>query len=157
MAVYLMQHGKPVNEAVNPERPLAERGKKDVESLAEFLFKRGIRFDKVFHSGKTRARETAEIMSARLNPGKEPEAVKGLSPLDDVGEIADKINKEGGDLLIAGHLPHLSRLTSRLVTGNESVSVVGFQQGGIVCLRKNEEGGWIVAWMLIPEIVTKGA
>ena len=105
MTVYLMQHGTPVSKDKDPERPLSDQGRKDVESSAEFLYKRGIRVQEVFHSGKRRALETAEIMSARLNPGTEPKAMEGLSPLDDVGEIADKINKEGGDLLIAGHLP----------------------------------------------------
>ena len=154
MAVYLMQHGIPVNKAENPERPLTDQGKKDVENLAEFLHKRGIHIQEIFHSGKRRARETAEIMCTRLNPGTEPKVIKGLSPLDDVGEIADKINKGGGDLLIAGHMPHLSKLTSLLVTGNESVPVVGFQQGGIVRLEQNEVGGWIVAWMLVPKLIT---
>ena len=154
MAVYLMQHGMPVTKEENPERPLTDRGKKDVATLAEFLHKRGIRIQEVFHSGKRRARETAEIIGARLNPGAEPKALKGLSPLDDVGEIADKINKEGGELLIAGHLPHLSKLTSLLVTGNESVPIVGFRQGGIVCLERSQQDGWIVAWMLVPEIIS---
>jgi phosphohistidine phosphatase len=153
MTVYLMQHGTPVSKEKDPERPLSDQGRQDVESSAEFLYKRGIRVQEVFHSGKRRAMETAEIMSARLNPGTKPKAMKGLSPLDNVREIADKINKEGGDLLIAGHLPHLSKLTSLLVTGNESIPVVGFQQGGIVCLKQNEEDGWIVAWMLVPEII----
>ena len=154
MAVYLVQHGIPVSKAENPERPLSDQGKKDVKNLAEFLYRRGVGVQEVFHSGKRRARETAEILCTRLNPGIEPKALKGLSPLDDVGEIADKIDKEEGDLLLAGHLPHLSKLTSLLVTGNESVPVVGFQQGGIVCLEKNEEDGWIVAWMLVPELIT---
>lgn len=157
MVVYLMQHGVPVNKAENPERPLSDQGKKDVKNLAEFLYNRGTRIHEVFHSGKRRASETAEIMSARLSPGTEPKAIKGLSPLDDVGEIADKINKGGGDLLIAGHLPHLSKLTSLLVTGNESVPVVGFQQGGIVSLEQKEEDGWIVAWMLVPELIKNGS
>jgi hypothetical protein len=49
----------------------------------------------------------------------------------------------------------LARLTSYLTTGGSvSSSVVGFQQGGVVCLRYNdEEKVWIIAWMLVPEII----
>jgi phosphohistidine phosphatase len=70
-----------------------------------------------------------------------------------VGDIADQIINGEGDLLIAGHLPHLARLTSRLVLGNETVPVVRFQQGGLVCLERHEDEGWAVAWMLVPEIL----
>ncbi len=153
MAVYLMQHGKPVSKADDPERPLSAQGIKDVENLAEFLHKRGITVQDVYHSGKRRARETAIIMGSRLITGIEPKEKRGLSPLDDVKDIAAQINKGDGDLLIAGHLPHLAKLTSLLVTGNESVPVVSFQQGGLVCLERHEDEGWTVAWMLVPEII----
>ena len=153
MAVYLMQHGKPLSKEDDPERPLSPQGIKEVENLAKFLHGLGITFQEIYHSGKRRARETAEIMGFRLTPGTEPKEKKGLSPLDDVGEIADQINKKEGGLLIAGHLPHLSKLTSLLVTGNETIPVVSFQQGGLVCLERTEDGGWAVAWMLVPEIL----
>ena len=153
MAVYLMQHGIPVSKAEDPERPLSAKGMKDIENLAEFLQKRGITVKDVYHSGKRRAKETAEIKSARVAPGTEPRERRGLSPLDDVGDIVDQINKGNGGILIAGHLPHLSKLTSLLVVGNESVPVVSFQQGGLVCLERLDDEGWAVAWMLVPEII----
>jgi phosphohistidine phosphatase len=56
--------------------------------------------------------------------------------------------------MIVGHLPHLAKLTSFLTTKSESESVVGFQQGGIVCLRPDEDKkSWAIAWMLVPEII----
>ncbi len=117
------------------------------------LQKYGIKVEEVFHSGKTRARQTAEIMRSRLNPEVELQEKSGLAPLDDVKEIANQIKECDKELLIAGHLPHLSKLTSLLVAGSESVSIVGFQQGGVVCLEKGEEGRRAVAWMLIPHIL----
>ncbi len=153
VAVYLMQHGIPVSKADDPERPLSAQGIKDVENIAEFLQKRGIIVKDIYHSGKRRARETAEIMGIRFAPGAEPKERRGLSPLDDVGDIADQINEGNGDLLIAGHLPHLEKLTSLLVIGNESVPVVSFQQGGLVCLERHEDKDWTVAWMLVPELI----
>jgi len=71
-----------------------------------------------------------------------------------VKEIADEIEQGQKDLMIVGHLPYLARLTSLLITGSDSNMVVGFQQGGIVCLRHDdEEKGWTIAWMLVPEII----
>ena len=108
----------------------------------------------VYHSGKTRARQTAEIMNSKINPGKEPQKKGGLSPLDDVWATAEEIKQEQKDFMIVGHLPHLEKLISLLVTGSDSSQVVRFQQGGVVCLRTHEaQKNWIIAWMLVPEII----
>jgi phosphohistidine phosphatase len=57
-------------------------------------------------------------------------------------------------LILVGHLPHLGKLASLLTAGSESSSVVSFQQGGVVCLRSDEEvTDWAIAWMLVPEII----
>jgi len=152
MRIYLMQHGKPVSKEEDPGRPLSDQGRNDVERMADFLKKCAIKVEEAFHSGKTRARETAEIMISRLNPGKGPLEKTGLSPLDDISEIADQIKGKDNDLMIAGHLPHLARLSAFLITGSESTPIVSFQQGGVVCLEREEEH-WSIAWMLVPEII----
>lgn len=157
MRVYLMQHGRPVPKEEDPDRPLSDQGKGDVGRMSEFLKKSGVKIQEVFHSGKTRARQTAEIMLSQLNPRLKAQERAGLSPLDDVKEIASQLIDAEQDLLIAGHLPHLGKLASLLVAGDEKVPVVSFQQGGVVCLEKDEEGGWSVAWMVVPEIIKGSA
>lgn len=153
MKIYLMQHGKPLSKEEDPDRPLSDQGKKDVERVANFLQKYGLSIEIIFHSGKTRARETAEIIGSILDPRVKPQEKDGLSPLDDVREIANQIEMSEQDLLIAGHLPHLAKLTSLLIAGDESTPVVGFQQGGVVCLERREEGIWAIAWMMLPELI----
>ncbi|TET84716.1 MAG: phosphohistidine phosphatase SixA [Desulfobacteraceae bacterium] len=154
MNIYLMQHGKPVPKEKNPDKPLSDRGRDDVMKMAGFLKKAGIQVETVFHSGKTRARQTAEIISSKINPGKESRKRQGLSPLDDVKTIAEEIKQGQKDFMIVGHLPHLGKLISLLITGSDSSQVVSFQQGGVLCLRTNEEEkNWAIAWMLVPEII----
>jgi len=154
MNIYLVQHGKPVSKKENPEKPLSNQGKEDVDRVGSFLLRAGISVENIFHSGKTRARETAEIILARQDPGKKPVEKTGLAPLDDVKAIAEEIKQRRKDLMIVGHLPHLARLASLLITGSDSNTVVGFQQGGVVCLRYNdEEKVWTIAWMLVPDII----
>ena len=153
MKVYLVQHGKPVAKEENPDRPLSDAGKKDVERVTQHLRQCGISVGRVFHSGKTRAKDTAEILSRGLDPGPKPQEREGLSPLDSVRPIADVIQTGEEDLLIAGHLPHLAKLAALLVAGDETKLVVRFQQGGVVCLEQDEEGRWAVAWMVVPEIL----
>lgn len=153
MRLYLMQHGKPVSKEKDPDRPLSEQGRDDVEKVSQFLQRYHVTIDEIIHSGKTRARQTAEIVMSRLNPLKAPIAKSGLSPLDDVKEIASEINKRDKDLLITGHLPHLGKLASLLIAGSDSVPIVSFRQGGVVCLEKREEDGWNISWMLIPDMI----
>ena len=153
MNIYLVQHGKPVPKEEDSKRPLSAQGKEDVEKIASFLIKAGIEVNEIFHSGKTRARDTAEIIASKLNPDKKPLEKRGLSPLDEVKIITEDIEQIQNNFMIVGHLPHLARLTSFLITGNESNQIVSFQQGSVVCLEKGEEGNWSIAWMLVPGLI----
>ncbi len=157
MRIYLMQHGKPVPKEENPDRPLSDQGKGDIEKVSKMLRKSGVKVQEAFHSGKTRARQTAEIMVSQLNPDVKAQERAGLSPLDDVKEIVSQIKDADKDMLIAGHLPHLGKLASLLIAGDEEVPVVSFQQGGIVCVEKDEKDHWSVAWMVVPEIIRSSA
>ncbi|MBI3989381.1 MAG: hypothetical protein HY347_07165 [candidate division NC10 bacterium] len=44
-------------------------------------------------------------------------------------------------LMLVGHLPHLSRLTSALLVGDPEREVIRFRMGAIVCLSKTAGGG----------------
>jgi phosphohistidine phosphatase len=90
-----------------------------------------------------------------LNPEVKAQERTDLAPLDDVKEIASQIRGANKDLLITGHLPHLGKLASLLVSGDEAIAVVKFQQGGVVCLEKDEEDRWTVDWMVVPELIRR--
>ena len=152
MKLYLMQHGNSVSKEEDPERPLSVQGTGDVKKVAGFLQNAGIMVEEVFHSGKMRARQTAEIVISLLNPHAELTEKGELAPLNDVRDILEQIKKRKTDLLIVGHLPHLAKLVSMLILGTESTQVVSFQQGGVACLSKDPRGEWTLAWMLVPEI-----
>jgi phosphohistidine phosphatase len=152
--VYLVQHGRPLPKTEDPERPLSAQGIKDVQNMAVFLKEGGVKVEVVFHSGKTRAKQTAERIMSVLNPGSKPQEMRGLSPLDDPEGAASEIERRDNALMIVGHLPHLSKLTSLLITGDPSKSIVSFQQGGVVCLRRAEDAsGWTMGWMVVPELL----
>lgn len=153
MRIYLVQHGRPVSKEEDPDRPLSDPGSKDVVKIAQFLEKCDILVDEIIHSGKTRARQTAEIISSRIKSGYEPRQMEGLSPLDDPGYIADEIIARGKDVMLVGHLPHLAKLTSHLLTGNESTNIARFRQGGVVCLSRMEGEEWAIDWMIVPDII----
>ena len=152
MKAYLVQHGKPLSKEENPERPLSSEGKAEVEKMGKFLKKLGIEVEELYHSGKTRAREPAEILISEVNPKVKPQQRESLAPLGDVNDIAGFLNSTTRDTMVVGHLPHLAKLVSVLVTGNESTPFIRFKQGGVVCVEK-EDGNWAVAWAVVPEIL----
>ncbi len=153
MRVYLVRHGKALAKEVDPKRGLSEEGRAEVERVGHVLQSCGIEIEAILHSGKTRARETAETLAARLAPGLVPQERAGLAPLDDVHEMAARIQQVAGDLMIVGHLPHLAKLTSAVLGVPESMAVVEFKPGGVVCLEGYAGGRWAIAWMIAPDCI----
>lgn len=156
MRVYLVQHGEAHAEEVSPERELTPRGRSGVERIAALLANGGVRVAKVCHSGKTRARQTAELLAARLAPGVTSEALAGINPNDPVESLADRLRGWREDALVAGHQPFMGKLVALLIAGRSEPPVVAYQQGSVVCLERNAEGRWVLVWMVRPELVARG-
>lgn len=152
MKLYLMQHGKAKSEGEDPQEPLTKEGKKDVETVSKAIKKAGISPALIIHSGKTRARQTAETAAEVL--GGEPEIMESedVKPLADPAK-AEKFLEEGKDILITGHLPHLSKLCSRLLTGNPEKEIVKFTNAGVLCLEKKKK--WMITGFQLPEFLER--
>ncbi|MCK4435025.1 phosphohistidine phosphatase SixA, partial [Candidatus Bathyarchaeota archaeon] len=56
-----------------------------------------------------------------------------------------------GDIMLVGHLPHLSKLASSLLVSDENRQVIAFKMGGIVCLQQDQQRRWTIQWMITPE------
>ena len=153
MRVYLVQHGEAVAKDVDPERPLSDNGKSDVQGMAAFLSTAGVRVERVVHSGKTRAKQTAELLAGKLSPGGVVEAMEGLNPKDSGEQLAGVIASTSADLLVAGHQPFMGSFASRLLTGQADVLTVAFRPGSVACFQRDEEGGWALQWMVRPELL----
>jgi phosphohistidine phosphatase len=150
MKLYLIQHGEAKSEAEDPERSLTTQGEEEVRGAARVSKRLDIQASKVYHSGKRRAHQTAEIIANAL---KLPvESAQGLNPLDDVRPWAERISKETKDLIIVGHLPFLEKMVSFLLCGDETARLVLFRYGAIACLDQKEDGRWAVRWILTPEM-----
>ncbi|MBI4611979.1 MAG: phosphohistidine phosphatase SixA [Planctomycetes bacterium] len=153
MRLYLVQHGEAHPEEIDRERRLTPKGEEEVRKVARFLAPRGLTVKAIWHSGKTRARQTAEILAEAVTAARGVEARRGLDPKDSVRPVAEEIHAAGEDILIAGHLPFLARLASVLVAGGEETPVVTFRYGCVVALERGEDGRWSVVWMVVPEIL----
>jgi len=151
--VYLVRHGEAVSSEVDPQRPLSEQGRVSVRKIASFVRPLEISVEHIWHSGKLRAAQTAEILAGAVGSANGCRSRQGLGPNDDASAIADELEAYDTDLMIVGHLPFLWNLTSLLVAGKETADVVAFGAGAMACLERRDPGVWQISWIVTPEIL----
>ena len=113
MFLYLVHHGDAVGPDVDARRPLSAAGVAGVERVAAQAAANGARPQVVWHSGKLRAKQTAEALWRACNALAELSATRDLQPDDPPQWIRDRLREETRDILIAGHFPHLPRFGPR--------------------------------------------
>ena len=149
MVLYLVHHGEAVGPEVDPRRPLSEQGREHVDRLAAEAAARGARPSVVWHSGKLRARQTAEAYWRLCNALAAFSATRDLQPDDPPEWIRDSLRAETRDVLIAGHFPHLPRLLALMVSTGPGGGGRVFPQHGMVALQTDDEGKtWREIWRL---------
>ena len=152
MSLFLVRHGISQSPDKDPDPGLTKEGIADVERIAGVAKGYNVFVSTIVHSGKKRAKQTADIFAAALKPANGPLQREGLKPLDDVIAFARHIKRED-DLMVVSHLPFLEKLTTYLITGSTERPVFQFQNGGIVCLdTASNTGNWIIKWALMPKI-----
>ena len=155
MKLYLVQHAKAASEQIDLQRPLTEEGRSDIKKVAAFIKPLNLCVDYLWHSGKKRVAQTAEVLAEVIKISKTQTVHDGLGPTDDVTALKDELVSATGDIMVVGHLPFLSKLTSLLLTGSESANTVAFRNGGIVCLDRSEENQWQIDWVITPELLAR--
>lgn len=153
MKLYLVQHGRAMSSEQDPDRPLTPEDRQAAEEIAHLLMPLDFTVDQIWHSGKTRARQTAEIYAPVFAVGPEPAARKGLGPNDKVAPLRDELAVATDDTMIVGHLPFLSKLASLLLTGHESAEVIAFHNAGVICLERTSDNRWRVEWIVTPDLI----
>lgn len=154
MKLYLVQHADAKSKKEDPSRPLSDRGWEDIRRVVKYAEKHlRIQVEEIIHSGKLRAKQTAEVLAEHLNPTKRMMDSEDLEPLADPRIWKNRLAETAGNIMIVGHLPHLGKLTGLLLTGDESKEIVRFRMGGIICLERDEGSRWTIQWMITPETI----
>lgn len=152
MPIYLVQHGLCHPEEIDPDRKLTEEGISEVTRIASVAKGYSVPVSKICHSGKERARMTAEIFGAHLSPGQGIVQASGINPMDDVKAFATTLDP-ASNIMYVGHLPFMQKLASFMVSGNEEITIFKFQNGGMVCLDRDDGATlWHIKWALMPHI-----
>lgn len=116
VTVTLVRHAIAVDGPDDDARPLSHAGRKRFRHGVKTLAHLGVRFDKVLHSPKLRAVQTAELLlrvcvgELEVTPLLTRAPSKALLALFDAPEVA-----------VVGHAPHLPALLAWLVTGDASL------------------------------------
>lgn len=154
MRLYLVQHAEAKSKEEDPSRPLTEKGFETIRNMASYAEKYlRIQVDQIIHSGKLRAKQTALVLAAHLYPTKGMAVDESLEPLANPNIWKERLTEIKTNIILVGHLPHLSKLAGQLLYMGESREVVTFKMGGILCLVKDEDGHWTIQWMVTPEIL----
>ena len=69
MKLWIVQHGEARPEKEDPDRPLSVQGRMDILRLVPVLEIAEVSVPRILHSGKTRARQTAELLEPLLAEG----------------------------------------------------------------------------------------
>ena len=136
--IYLVHHAHAVEPDVDPQRPLSAAGRAHAMALAAAAAHRGVRPVVIWHSGKLRAKQTAQEFWRACNALAEFAVTKDLQPDDPPQWIRDRLRHETRNIALAGHFTHLPRLLALLTTGGEAG--VDFPINGIVALVTDDEG-----------------
>lgn len=148
LTLYFAQHGLAVDKADDPARPLSVTGSQQTNGIANLLRSRSVPVANIFHSGKLRAEQTAEIFATELHLPS-PQATGHFSPNDDVSATAQILTTD--QALYIGHLPHIERLLAYLLTGDESNHTISFRNSAVACLQK-EDDSFRLNWYITPEL-----
>lgn len=150
MDFYLVRHAQAKAADEDPKRPLSDRGHSEIEGVARAAAARGVRVSEILHSDKVRAKQTAEILAKFLSPRFGVRQIGGLSPEDDPVIAKAELDAANEPLVLVGHLPHLGRLASLLISGDSERLSINFATASMICFSR-AAGRWEMTWSLSPD------
>ena len=151
--LYLVRHGDAASPAEDPACGLSEGGRAAIQRLAAFIRPLSLTPAEVRHSGKPRALQTANILAGALSGSPPVKGYAGLNPNDSPLEIAAQVESEEQDLMLVGHLPFMSLLSSHLLARGGPPEVITFRTGTMACLQRGSGDVWHLEWVVHPDLL----
>jgi phosphohistidine phosphatase len=155
--LYLIRHADAIDSEPDAERPLSPKGIAQAALMGEAVRQRQeLVPDEIWTSPLKRAEETTEILCEHLGWEAKRRVVSELEPEAAPQTIAARLARFSGTLAIVGHNPHLTMLTTLLVTGRFDFPVLVVGKCAFLALepvRGRGLGGWNLAWHLTPDSV----
>jgi len=154
MKLYLIRHA--IAEEILPgqaddARPLSAKGIQRFKGVVRGLEELGIGFDRLYHSPKLRAVQTAELLVPLLEGETVVTPYLAAEPgLELLSSIA------GESVALVGHEPWLGQLCTWLLTGRVSDSSFALKKGGVALLEGPiEPGGMKLVGLWPPSLLRR--
>jgi len=159
MEIYLLRHAiameRSEHRGPDEERPLTAEGRRKLKRVVRAMRRTRLKFDAVFSSPLARALQTAEVVVDMLRLKNRLQVVALLKPATPTEkQIAwlENLRPQLQRVLLVGHEPNFSELTSRLLTGNEQMAI-NFKKAGLckVTAERVAPGSATLHWLLTPK------
>ena len=150
MKLYIVRHGDYLPSDKDPKKSLSQKGINESKKIAEFLAKQKISVIAIWHSDKTRALQTAEIISKCIDTSNLI-ARKDLGPAEPVNKFPQEILKSKGDVMIVGHIPFIQKLSGLLLVNSTNADIIRFSSSSVACLEYDKY--WEILWIANPDTV----
>jgi len=156
MRLYIVQHGDSVAKEIDPNRPLSDLGQADIQRLTEWLSSHNVQIAQILHSGKPRAKETAEILRPLLKSPSQIYEGQGLAPNDSPEAFLHQLRNRTKDTLVASHMPFVARTVSQALTGAPDRQLVEFVPGSVAGIERIDGASWRLFMFARPEFFHRG-
>jgi phosphohistidine phosphatase len=149
MKLCFLRHGEadwPNWTKPDNERPLTERGRKEMKRVAKFLERLKLVPDVILTSPLPRASQTAEIVGKRL--GIELQTESTLAHGFNIERLRRLLAKHDAEcVMIVGHEPEFSEIIGKLTGGKTKIS-----KAGVALLEINRSGtSGTLLWLFPPK------
>jgi phosphohistidine phosphatase len=157
--LYFVRHGLAAERGDawpdDTKRPLTDEGISRMRKAARGLARLGVAVEIVLTSPLVRARQTAEIVAAGLDPRPSLVNVDSLAPDGTYAAVLADLEKHARKTRIAlvGHEPMMGELAARLIGSRHPIE---FKKGGICRIDVEDlppAGPGDLRWMLTPKIL----
>lgn len=145
MELYVVRHAIAEDGPEDDARALTEKGTRRFSKMVELLERLEVRFDRLVHSPKRRAVETAELLSRLVDGELEVSALLTEAPNTRLLSLL-----RGGRVAVVGHEPHLSALVSWLLTGDRAGASIELKKGAVAWLEGEATPGGMRLGALLP-------
>ncbi len=156
MELYMIRHGiaaEPEYYINDSDRPLTELGIIKTTKVAKKLYDLGVRFDRIFTSPYSRAKETAEILKkAKLS--EKMEISELLTPGGNFQDWLKWLQKRSDrSISIVGHQPNLGDWAEILIWGKPGGKLILKKAGiiGMLLPEQNPVGMSEIFWLTSPK------
>ncbi len=116
MELFIIRHASAEDGKDDDARPLSPKGTRRFQDTVAALRATKVRFDRILHSPKVRAAQTADLLEPLLEGEMQQTPLLAISPGNGLLELL-----QGEVIAVVGHEPHLSTLLAWLVTGEATL------------------------------------